>query len=109
MLTIRIVTIFICNNFENKHFLIGPTKKLKFQIFENPLNTLVRYPKKIYTYVQIFNMKSDSSGDIHLAHIEKKNKSLEPLTYERIAIVFQPTARAIPAHTKTNRRCVHKL
>ena len=34
----------------------------------------LRNPKKIYTYVQIFNMKSDSSGDIHLAHIEKKNQ-----------------------------------
>ena len=54
-------------------------------------------------------MKSDSSEDIHLAHIEKKTKSLEPLAYERIAIVFQPTARASPAHTKTNRRSAHRL
>ena len=39
----------------------------------------------------------------------KKTKSLEPLTYERIAIVFQPTARASPAHTKTNRRSADRL
>ena len=54
-------------------------------------------------------MKSDSNGDIHLAHIEPKIRSLEPLTYQRIAIVFQPTAWAGPAHTKTNRRCVDRL
>ena len=58
---------------------------------------------------RIFNMKSDSNGDIHLAHIEPKIRSLEPLTYQRIAIVFQPTARASPAHTKTNRRSAHRL
>ena len=33
-----------------------------------------RYPKNIYTCVQIFNMKSDSSEHIHLAHIEKKKQ-----------------------------------
>ena len=41
--------------------------------------------------------------------LRKKTKSLEPLAYERIAIVFQPTARASPAHTKTNRRSAHRL
>ena len=37
-------------------------------------HTYFRYPKKNFTCVQIFNMKSDSSEDIHLAHIEKKNQ-----------------------------------
>ena len=41
--------------------------------------------------------------------LRKKPKSLEPLAYERIAIVFQPTARASPAYTKTNQRCVDRL
>ena len=36
----------------------------------------------------IFNMKSDSNEDIHLAHIEPKIRSLEPLTYQRIADLF---------------------
>ena len=36
--------------------------------------------------------------------LRKKTKSLEPLAYERIAIVFQPMARASPASTKTNWR-----
>ena len=63
-----------------------------------------RCRKKFYTCVPIFNHKSNSNEDIHLAHIEPKIRSLEPLTDERIAIVFQPTARASPAHTKTNRQ-----
>ena len=36
----------------------------------------------------IFNMKSDSNGDIHLAHIEPKIRSLEPLTYQLIVDLF---------------------
>ena len=54
-------------------------------------------------------MKSDSNGDIHLAHIEPKIRPPEPLTDQRIAIVFQPMARASPAHTKTNRRSADRL
>ena len=74
-----------------------------------PLFACTRCRKNFYTCLQIFNHNPESNKDINLAHIWKKTKSLEPLTYERIAIVFQPTARASPAHTKTNRRCVHKL
>ena len=54
-------------------------------------------------------MKSDSNGDIHLAHIGPKIGPPEPLTDQQIAIVFQPMARASPAHTKTNRRPVDRL
>ena len=54
-------------------------------------------------------MKSDSNGDIHLAHIGPKIGPPEPLTGQRIAIVFQPTARASPALIKTNQRSVDRL
>ena len=69
----------------------------------------IRYPKKFYSCVQIFNMKSDSNGDIHLAHIEPKIRPPEPPSDQRIAIVFQPMARASLAHTKTNWRSVDRL
>ena len=69
------------------------------------LDMYVRYPKKNFTCVQIFNMKSDSNEDIHLAHTEPKIRPPEPLTDQRIAIVFQPMAWASPAHTKTNQWC----
>ena len=50
----------------------------------------------------IFNYKSDSNEDIPLAHIEPKIRPPEPITDPRAAIVFQPTAQASPACTKTN-------
>ena len=41
-----------------------------------------------FSSVQIFNHKSNSNEDIHLAHIEPKIRSLEPLTDQRIADLF---------------------
>ena len=65
--------------------------------------------QKFYTCAQIFNHKSNSNEDIHLAHIEPPNRPAKPLTNQRIVIVFQPTAWASPAHAKTNRRSADRL
>ena len=54
------------------------------QLKKNLTNTGYRLMKyKYFTKIRgcKFNMKSDSNGDIHLAHIEPKIRSLEPLTY----------------------------
>ena len=69
----------------------------------------IRCHKKISSRGLIFIYNPESKEDIHLAHIELPITSPQPLTDPRAAIVFQPTARASPAHTKTYRRCVHKL
>ena len=55
-----------------------------FQLY----SMLIRCCKKFFTCVQIFNHKSDSHEDIHLAHIGPKIRPPEPLTDQRIAIVF---------------------
>ena len=52
----------------------------------------------------MFDHNPESKEDIHLAYIEWKKTSLPPPEYKRAAIVFQPTAQASPASTKTNRR-----
>ena len=72
-------------------------------------NTLFRCHKVFYRCVPIFNYKSDSNEDIPLAYLEPKIRPPEPLTDPRAAIVFQPTAWASPACTKTNRRPVDQL
>ena len=50
----------------------------------------VRCHKNFYSCVQIFYVKSDSNEDIHLAHVEPKIKSPEPLYDPHTAIVYQP-------------------
>ena len=65
-----------------------------------------RCHKTFYTCLQIFYYNPESKEDIHLAHIELPITSPKTLTDPRAAIVFQPMARASPAHTKTNRRPV---
>ena len=72
-------------------------------------NMYIRCHKKFYTCLQIFYYNPESKEDIYLAHIELPITSPQPLTDPRAAIVFQPTARASPAHTKTNRRPVDWL
>ena len=57
-------------------------------------------------WFEIFNHKSNSNEDIHLAHIEPLITSVDPLTDHWATIVFQPMARASPASTKTNWRPV---
>ena len=65
---------------------------------------------KYFTHVSRYLTISQIPMKTSIWHtLRKKTKSLEPLAYERIAIVFQPTARASPAHTKTNRRSAHRL
>ena len=54
--------------------------------------------------LQIFNHKSNSNEEIHLAHIELPVRLPESLTDHQIAIVFQPTAWASPACIKTNQQ-----
>ena len=70
---------------------------------------VTRCHKKFYTCLQICYYNPESKEDIYLAHIELPITSPQPLTDPRAAIVFQPTARASPAHTKTNRRPVDWL
>ena len=67
-------------------------------------DVLIRCSKNFYIWFEIFNHKSNSNEDIHLAHIEPLITSVDPLTDHRATIVFQPMARASPASTKTNRR-----
>ena len=69
----------------------------------------IRGHKKFSSSVQIFIYNPESKEDIHLAHIELPITSPQPLTDPRAAIVFQPTARASPARTKTNRWSAHRL
>ena len=69
----------------------------------------IRCSKTFYTCLQIFYYNPESKEDIHLAHIELPITSPKTLTDPRAAIVFQPMARASPAHTKTNRRPVDRL
>ena len=69
----------------------------------------IRGHKKFSSSVQIFIYNPESKEDIHLAHIELPITSPKTLTDPRAAIVFQPMARASPAHTKTNRRSVDRL
>ena len=45
-----------------------------------------------------------TNQDIHFVQIELPVRLLESLNDHQIAIVFQLTAWASPAHTKTNRR-----
>ena len=63
---------------------------------------MIRCSKNFYIWFEIFNHKSNSNEDIHLAHIEPLITSVDPLTDHRATIVFQPMARASPASTKTN-------
>ena len=65
---------------------------------------MIRCSKNFYIWFEIFNHKSNSNEDIHLAHIEPLITSVDPLTDHRATIVFQPMARASPASTKTNWR-----
>ena len=69
----------------------------------------IRCRKNFYTCLQIFNHNPESNEDINLAHIVPKIKPPEPLNDPHAAIVFQPTAWASPAHTKTNRWRVDRL
>ena len=53
---------------------------------------------KISSSHWIFYMKSDSSGDIHLAHIEKKNqisRASNLSTHRRFVLVWAGLARAV--------------
>ena len=54
-------------------------------------------PYRSYT-----DMKSFSNEDIHLAHFGLPVWLPESLTDHQITIIFQPTAWASPARTKTN-------
>ena len=83
-----------------------------------PLGSLLRSKLSCIIYVRdhiffrcdrIFNMKTFSSEDIHLAHFGLPVGLLESLTDHQITIVFQPTACASPAGTKTNRRSDDRL
>ena len=69
----------------------------------------IRCRKKIFLSDQMFDHNPESKEDLHLAYIEWKKTSLPPPEYKRAAIVFQPTAQASPASTKTNWRCVGSL
>ena len=73
------------------------------------LHMYFRCRKTFYTCLQIFYYNPESKEDIHLAHIELPITSPKTLTDPRAVIVFQPTAQASPAHTKTNRRLVDQL
>ena len=73
------------------------------------INRYLRCRKNFYTCLQIFNHNPESNEDINLAHIVPKIKPPEPLNDPLAAIVFQPTAWASPAHTKTNRWRVDRL
>ena len=68
-----------------------------------------RCHKNFFSHYQKFNYKRFSKEDIYLAHIEPPITPPEPLSDPRAAIVFQPTARASAACTKTNRRPVDRL
>ena len=62
---------------------------ISFEEFEkNILYTCTLEVSIFFSSVQIFNHKSNSNEDIHLVHIEPKIRSLEPLTYQRIADLF---------------------
>ena len=70
---------------------------------------LNRCRKKFSSRDQIFHYKSFSKEDIQSAHIECKIFPFHLLTDPRATIVFQPTARAAPARTKTLRCPVDRL
>ena len=65
----------------------------------------IRCHNKFYTCLQIFNYNPESIEHIHLAQIELKTRPPKPLSDPYTNIVFQPTACASAAHTKTNRWC----
>ena len=62
----------------------------------------LRVLRKIY-------FQQNSKADAFWAHIECLIFFLHLLSEQRAAIVFQPTARASAAHTKTNRRSAIRL